>query len=79
MNADFLRLNGKDLLRGLVVVVITALISPLTIILQSGKLPTGANLQVAGLMSLTAGIGYLVKNMLTNSQDQMFKTEKKVG
>jgi hypothetical protein len=31
------------------------------------------------VVALAAGVSYLLKNLFTNSADQMFKTEKKVG
>jgi branched-subunit amino acid transport protein len=79
MNAQFLRLNVQDLLRGLIVAVATAILMPVVLILQQGHLPTTTDMRTAALAALAAGISYLVKNLLTNSNDQMFKTEKKVG
>jgi branched-subunit amino acid transport protein len=79
MNADFLRLNGKDFLRGLITTAFTAFFAPLILILQAGRIPTKHDLVVAGCVVIAACLGYLTKNLLTNSSDQMFKTEKKVG
>jgi hypothetical protein len=43
--------------------------------LDSGTLPTLAELKQAGIVGLTAGLSYLLKNLLTNSQDELMKKE----
>jgi hypothetical protein len=45
--------------------------------LQNGGFPNLAQLKTMGLAGLAAGIAYIVKNMLTNSSDELFKTEPK--
>jgi hypothetical protein len=43
--------------------------------LDSGALPTLAELKSAGIVGLTAGISYLLKNLLTNSQGVVLKKD----
>lgn len=73
----FLQINWQDLVRGLVVAVIAAILTALLPIVQSGHLPTHAQLIGIGTVALTAAIAYVVKNLLTNSRDQLFVPEPK--
>jgi len=75
--SKFLQVNWQDLVRGLVVAVITSFLTALLPIVQSGKLPTMAQLGVCGIAGATAAIAYVIKNLLTNSKDQMFVAEPK--
>jgi hypothetical protein len=75
--AKFGTLNLTDIIKGFVVAVITAVLTAVIPLLQSGTFPTLAQLKTMGLAGLAAGIAYLIKNMLTNSNDELFKTEPK--
>lgn len=75
MKSKFLNLDWKDLSRGLLIAFLTAVISGIITMLDNG---TGFNwitirpLLIAGI---SAALSYLLKCLLTNSQDQMFKRE----
>jgi hypothetical protein len=43
--------------------------------LDSGALPLLSELKQAGIVGLTAGLSYLLKNLLTNSEDELMKKE----
>ena len=73
----FLQLNWQDLVRGIVVAIITAFLTALLPVLQSGSFPTKAQLMVAVSCGVTAAIAYIIKNLLTNSKDQLFVPEPK--
>lgn len=75
--AKFGTLIWSDVIKGVVVAVFTAALTALVPILQGGSFPSGAQLKTIGLAALAAGVAYLVKNMLTNSKDELFKTEPK--
>ncbi len=69
-------LSWKDSLKGLIVAIGTALITGLMQSLQSGQLPvTGAQLMPIALAAGSAGLAYIGKNFLTNSEDQFGKKE----
>jgi hypothetical protein len=77
MKAKLFTLNKKDFWKGLILAVITAIITFLTNELQSG---TTINLELfkrVGLTSLIAFLSYLVKNLFTNSSDQFATSETK--
>ena len=76
-NAKFLSLNVKDLIRGVIVAAGTAGGVILFPVIQSGKMPTSADLAIAGGSALAAGVSYLLKNLFTNSKDELLKTEGK--
>ena len=76
MKSNFLNLNLTDLTKGLVVAVLTAVITYLYEALQSGDF-TSFDWKVVGTTALIAAIGYLSKNLLTNSEGQVLSPEDK--
>jgi hypothetical protein len=79
MKSKFMSINSADFVKGLIVAVLTVIIVGVENIIQTGTLPTWAQLQSIGLAALGAGIAYLIKNLFTNSQDQLFSGETKVA
>lgn len=69
--SSFGKLNLRDLLNGLVVAFLTASLTGLITILDSGVLPTLEQLKAAGLAGLVASLAYLLKNLVTNSGGKM--------
>jgi 4-amino-4-deoxy-L-arabinose transferase-like glycosyltransferase len=78
-NSPFGKLNLRDLINGLVVAFITASLTGLVQVLDSGVLPTLAELKSAGLAGVVASLAYLLKNLVTNSQGEMAKVEQAAG
>ena len=66
-NSPFGKLNLRDLVNGLIVAFLTASLTGLITILDSGVLPTLEQLKAAGLAGLVASLAYLLKNLVTNS------------
>jgi len=77
MKADFLKLNVQDLFKGLVVALLTAVITFFYEAIAAGKPLDLALLEAVGKIALAAGLGYLLKNLGTNSQNQLLVPEKK--
>lgn len=73
--SEFLNLNGKDLVKGLIVAGITAILGSLQAILEAGAMPTSDQWMGIAKMAGAAIISYLIKNLFTNSKDQAFKVE----
>ena len=72
----FLSVGQRDAIKGLILASITAIITGLYTSLQSGHLPATADeWKVIGLSAITAGLSYVTKNFLTNSNDQFLKKE----
>lgn len=64
-----------DLIKGLVVAVLTTTLTLIVGYLNKGSLPTAIELQAVGVASLTAGSGYILKNFLTTSKDKFMSKE----
>jgi hypothetical protein len=80
MYAKFLQLGIMDWIKGFVVAAIAAIVTPLLAWLQAIGAAQPAPVlswKAIGAAALAAGIAYLVKNLLTNSKDQLFKMEPK--
>lgn len=75
--SEFLKLNGKDLFRGLVVAVLAIITSSLSVILDAGALPTTEQLLGIAKVVGTTAVSYLLKNLFTNSNGQILKPESK--
>ena len=73
--AKLFSLKYADLIKGFILAVITAIITGLYTSLQSGLLPGMPEIKAMLLTGITAGVGYLLKNLLTNSKDQFMKKE----
>lgn len=63
--SKFLSLNLRDILRGVLMTAITAASTGIYQSLDSGALPTLAQLKVSGMVGLAAGLSYLLKNLFT--------------
>jgi len=73
--SNFLNLNSQDLLKGFIVAFLSAALTGIVTTLDLGVLPTLTELKSAGIVGLTAGISYLLKNLLTNSQGVVLKKD----
>ena len=70
MNSNFLNLNKYDLLKGLLVAIITAVLTGVYNALQSG---VAIDWKIVLTTGVTAGIGYLLKNLLSNEDGKIGK------
>jgi len=75
MNSTFLKLNLKDLGKGVLVAIGTAVLTAVIPLLQTGKLPNIEELRVVGVSAIAAGLVYLLKNLFTNSDGELAKKE----
>ena len=76
MKSNFLNLDVKDAINRFIVAFLSAALTGIVTTLDSGILPNVTELKQAGVVGLTAGLSYLLKNLLTNSQGQVLKAEK---
>ena len=76
-DAKFLSVNLKDIAKGFITAFTTAFITALYQLISTGHLPTPVEWKTTGLVGLVAGLGYLLKNVFTNSEDKFMKPEKK--
>jgi hypothetical protein len=74
MNSSFLNIDLKDLGKGLIVAVLTSVLTIVYNTVEAGSLTFDWKLITT--TAITTGLGYLLKNLLTNSQGETFKAEK---
>ena len=65
MNSPFLNIDLEDLGKGLILAVLTSVLTIIYSTLQAGSLNIDWNL--VGSTALTSALGYLLKNLFTNS------------
>jgi hypothetical protein len=72
--SKFLGLNVSDAVKGVITAFLSAALLTLYNIIVSGW-PTSAELLDAARVGIAAAAGYILKNLLTNSDDQFLKKE----
>jgi hypothetical protein len=73
--SKYLKLNSSDFLKGLLVALITALLTGLYQVIQTGGDLTWIALKPVILATVGAGISYLLKNLFTNSEGETGRDE----
>jgi len=75
MKSTYLSVNIADLIKGATVAAGTVMLSLISSMIESGAFITDAQLIIAVKTGVLAAISYLIKNVFTNSKDEMFKSE----
>jgi hypothetical protein len=75
MKSKFLTLDWKDLSRGLLIAFLAAIISGVINILDTGAVFTWVTFRPVLIAGISAALSYLLKCLMTNSQDVMFRRE----
>ena len=77
MKSKFFSLDSKDLIRGFLVAVVTAILTGALQLFQGGEVQwTFSFWQPTIYGGIASGIAYLLKNLLTNSGDELLKSDK---
>ena len=79
MRSKFLTLDWKDFSRGLLIAFLTAVLTGVINILDTGAVFTWITLKPVLIAGVSAALSYLLKCLATNSQDQMFKREPRLA
>jgi len=79
MKSNFFTLDWKDFSRGLLIAFLTAVITGIINILDTGAVFTWVTLRPVLIAGISAALSYLLKCLATNSQDQMFKREPRLA
>lgn len=77
--SQFMKLNFRDVLKSLEVVLIGTVIPAITLVVNNQRLPTLDDVKSVLWMAGAAWLTYITKNWLTNSDDEFLKTEKSEG
>ena len=78
MRSKFLRLNPRDFIKGLIITVICTLITGLYQVIASGFIINWVTLKPVVIAAAGAGISYLTKNLLTNSNGDFMTFEQQL-
>ena len=73
MNSPFLNIDFNDFIKGLIVAVLTSVLTIVYSTVQAGSL--SFDWKLIGVTAITSALGYLVKNLLTNSKGETFKKD----
>ena len=75
MKSKIFTLDLRDLLNGLFVAVLTALLTGIIDILGNGAIFDWPNIKPVIIAGISAACAYLVKSLSTNSRNQLFTKE----
>jgi len=71
MKSGFAKLNIEDFFKGMIVAVLSALVTFLYNTMESGEVVL--NWKMIGTTSLTAALAYIIKNYLSNDEGKFLK------
>jgi hypothetical protein len=74
MQSTLFTLNTADFVKGLLMAVLSTVITIVYQTIEAGSLVF--DWTAIGTMALTSALAYIMKNLFTNSQGQLFKKEK---
>jgi putative exporter of polyketide antibiotics len=75
MQSTFLNLNTNDFIKGLIMAVLSTVITIVYQTVQAGSLVF--DWKSIGTMALTTALAYIMKNLFTNSTGTLFAAEQK--
>jgi hypothetical protein len=75
MNSTFLNLNTNDFIKGLIMAVLSSVITVVYQTVEAGSLVF--DWKAIGTMALTSALAYIMKNLFTNSTGKLFGKEQK--
>ena len=78
MKSEFLKLDLRDFIRGLIVAAICTFITGLYQLIASGGTVNWVTLKPVLLAAVGSAISYLTTNLLTNSRGDFMQTEEKI-
>lgn len=75
MNSSIFTLNKADFIKGLIIAVLTSVLTILYNTVQTGSLTF--DWKAIATAASSAALAYILKNLLTNSNDEFLKAEAK--
>lgn len=76
MRSKFGTLSTQDFFKGLFIAFVTALLTGIYQVFQTTSAFDWPTLKPVLFTAIAAGLSYIIKNYLTNSQDQLMRTER---
>lgn len=77
MKSDFLTLNARDFIKGIIIVVICSFITGFYQLIANGGTINWITIKPVVIAAVGAGVSYLTKNLLTNSKGDFMQSEPK--
>ncbi|MBA4322851.1 MAG: hypothetical protein C0408_08555 [Odoribacter sp.] len=75
MRSKFLRLNSRDFIKGLIVVVICTFITGIYELIANEGVVNWLTIKPVIIAAIGSAVSYLTKNLLTNSKGDFMKSE----
>jgi hypothetical protein len=79
MKSKFLTLDWKDFSRGLLIAFLTAVLTGVINILDTGAVFSWVTVKPVLIAGISAALSYLLKCLATNSQDQLLRREPRLA
>lgn len=76
MRSKFLRLNSRDFIKGLIVVMFCTFLTGFYQLLANGGVINWITIRPVVIAAIGSGVSYLTKNLLTNSKGQFMRSER---
>jgi hypothetical protein len=77
MRSKFLRLNGHDFVKGLIVVIFCTFLTGFYQLIANGGVINWMTIKPVVIAAIGSGVSYLTKNLLTNSKGKFMTREAK--
>jgi len=77
MRSKFLRLNTRDFIKGIIIVIICTFLTGIYELIANGGVVNWLTIKPIVVAAVGAGISYLTKNLLSNSKGDFLRTEPK--
>lgn len=74
--SKFGAINIRDAVNGFLITFLTASLNGIVQTLDAGHLPTIEQIKADAMIGFTAGLSYLIKNLLQNSKGEVFKKDE---
>ena len=74
--STFLSLNLRDLINGFIIAFLATALTSVIATLDTGAFPSIVEIKSSVVIGLTAGISYILKNVLENSKGELLKKDK---
>ena len=75
MRSKFLRLNSRDFIKGLIVVIFCTFITGFYQLIANGGVINWITIKPVVIAAIGSGVSYLTKNLLTNSKGEFMRGE----
>jgi hypothetical protein len=79
MKSKFLKLNSRDFINGLIIVVFCTFLTGFYQVIANGGVINWITIKPVVIAAIGSGVSYLTKNLLTNSKGQFMRSERGLG